>query len=233
MVLVVASMITRSHPCQQDLGDEEDEQDFEGGSSESDWLVIDTALDVILGMAEALGPKFVSHFRVFQRPIMKFASSQESVERSTALGVIAEATKHLSTSVTPFTESLLPLIMRRLTDEDTLTKSNAVYAIGQLIANSEQREKTLPLYQAITERLEAASEITECRMADNIAGCFARMIVQNPTPQFVAEALPNVVRALPLKEDYEENAPVYECIFKLCTYSWCCGCMPSSEIVLT
>jgi importin-4 len=219
MVTVLASIITRSHPCQQDLGDEEEEdQDFEGGSSENDWLVIDTALDVILGMAEALGASFAKHLQVFAKPIIKFASSQEDLERSTAVGVIAECIKFVGPSISPLTGDLLPILMHRLSDPNALTKSNAAYAMGQLIANSEVGEKTLPLYPTITEKLESAMSISESRMRDNIAGCFSRMIMRNPTPQFVEEALPNVIAVLPLKEDFEENEPIYQCIFKLCRF---------------
>ncbi|CAI4215418.1 unnamed protein product [Parascedosporium putredinis] len=195
MVTVLASLLTRSHPCQQDFGDEED-QSIEGGTSEFDWLVIDTAMDVVIGMATAMGPTFIEHWKIFQKPIVKFASSQEDLERSTATGTLAE------------------ILLRRLSDNDPLTKSNAAFAIGQLIISSEDNN-VLGLYEQVVTKLEPALAITDLRMQDNICGCFSRMMMRNPEPAVIAKLLPEVVNILPLKEDYEENAPIYQCIFQL------------------
>ncbi|KAL0942995.1 karyopherin kap123 [Colletotrichum truncatum] len=211
---VLGCLITRSHPCQQDLGDEEEEQEAEG-SSEFDWLVIDTAMDVILGLATALGGDFAEMWKVFEKPILKFASSQEALERSTSVGVIAEAIKYMGNAVTPFTDGLLPVLTHRLTDEDSLAKSNAAYATGQLIFNSTQTDKTIPQYPAILQKLEPLLQIQESRMVDNVSGCISRMIIVNPNPEFVERVLPAIVNVLPLKEDYEENAPIYQAIYKL------------------
>ncbi|KAK2775057.1 karyopherin kap123 [Colletotrichum kahawae] len=212
-VTVLGCLITRSHPCQQDMGDEE-EQEAEG-SSELDWLVIDTAMDVILGLATALGPDFAEMWKVFEKPILKFASSQENLERSTSVGVIAEAIKYMGNAVTPFTDGLLPILNHRLTDSDPLAKSNAAYATGQLIFNSTATDKTIPHYPAILQKLEPLLSIQESRMVDNVSGCICRMIMTNPNPEFVDRVLPAVVGVLPLKEDFEENAPIYQAIYKL------------------
>jgi len=68
---ILASIITRSHPCQQDLGDDDDHEDLEDEeSSEYDWLVIDTALDVAIGLATALGSQFSELWKIFQKPVM-------------------------------------------------------------------------------------------------------------------------------------------------------------------
>ncbi|ROT36421.1 karyopherin Kap123 [Sodiomyces alkalinus F11] len=214
-VTVLGTIITRSHPCQQDLGDEEEEQDAEGGSSEFDWLVIDTALDVILGLATALGPDFAELWKVFEKPVLKFASSQEGLERSTAVGVIAESIKFMANAVTPFTGSLLPVLFHRLSDEDTLARSNAAYAIGQLIFHSADTNATFPRYTDILHKLEPLLQIREARLVDNVSGCICRMIDVNPDPALVEKVLPAVLDVLPLSEDFEENEPIYRCIFKL------------------
>ncbi|KAF6816644.1 karyopherin-like protein [Colletotrichum sojae] len=213
-ITVLGCLITRSHPCQQDLGDEEEEQEAEG-SSEFDWLVIDTAMDVILGLATALGGDFAEMWKVFQQVILKFASSQEALERSTSVGVIAEAVKYMGNAVTPFTPQLLPVLIHRLTDEDSLAKSNAAYATGQLIFNSTNTDATIAQYQTILQKLEPLLHIQESRMVDNVSGCISRMIMVNPNPALVERVLPALVDVLPLKEDFEENAPIYQAIYKL------------------
>lgn len=216
IVSVVASLITRSHPCQQDLGDEEIEQEVDGGSSEYDWLVIDTALDAVTGLAAALGSSFNELWKIFEKPILKLASSTEDLHRSTSVGTIAEVIKYTGDAITPYTESLGQALARRLTDPDPLTKSNAAYAIGLLVYHSSDTNMTIPLYPKLWEKLEPLLTVQEMRMSDNVAGALSRMMLKNPDNSFVSEALPAVVNILPLKEDYEENTPVYQNIYQLC-----------------
>lgn len=213
-VTILTTLITRSHPCQQDLGDE-DEQDVEG-SSEYDWVVIDTALDVVIGMALAMGPAFGELWKVFEKAVMKFASSQENLERSTAVGVIAECAAHMGAAVSPYTGAILKLLLKRLTDPDPETKSNAAYAVGQLIYNSTDANTYLPSYTDILTKLEPMLSIDHARIKDNATGCVCRMIISHPDRVPIADVLPVLVGLLPLKEDFEENAPVYECLYKLC-----------------
>ncbi|EGX94625.1 karyopherin Kap123 [Cordyceps militaris CM01] len=215
MVSVITLIITRSHPCQQDLGDEEGDQDIDAGSSEYDWLVVDTALDVVVGLATALGPSFAELWKIFEKPIFKLASSTEDLHRSTAVGTIAEVLKHAGEAMTPFTASLGQTLGRRLTDPDALAKSNAAYAIGLLIYTSADTSKTFPLYPQIWEKLEPLIAVSEMRLTDNVAGALCRMMMKNPDAGFVSEALPAVVNILPLVEDYEENEPIYKCIYNL------------------
>lgn len=215
IVTVLSALITRSHPCQQDLGDEDEEQEVEG-TSEYDWLVIDTALDVVIGLAVALGPNFAELWKIFEKPILKFASSEaENIERSTGVGVIAECAANMEAAVSPYTQKLLHLLLKRLSDPDQETRSNAAYATGQLIYNSTESNVYLPHYETILQKLEPMLQISDARLKDNAAGCLCRMIISHPDRIPLGHVLPALVDLLPLKEDYEENSPVYECISKL------------------
>lgn len=215
VVSVVGSIITRSHPCQQDLGEEEEERDIDGGSSEYDWLVIDTAMDVVIGLAAALGASFGELWKIFDKPILKLVSSTEELHRSTAVGTIAEVTKFAGEGISPYTESLGQALGRRLTDPDPLTKSNAAYAMGLLILKSNETSKTVPLFPQLWEKLEPLLTTKEVRTTDNVAGCLARMMMKHSDKDFVSQALPAVVDVLPLTEDYEENEPIFQCIYSL------------------
>lgn len=214
-VTVLTTLITRSHPCQQDLGDEE-EQDADAGSSEYDWLIIDTALDVVIGLAAAMGSQFGELWKIFEKPVMKFASSQEDLERSTSVGVIAECAAHMGAAVSPYTPAILKLLLKRLTDPDPETKSNAAYATGQLVYHSTDANTYLPSYTDILTKLEPMLSIDHARLKDNATGCVCRMIISHPDRMPIADVLPVLVGLLPLKEDFEENTPVYECLYKLC-----------------
>jgi len=214
-VTVVSTVITRSHPCQQDLGDEDEDQEVEG-SSEYDWLVIDTGLDVVIGLAVALGPGFAELWKIFEKPILKFASSEaENLERSTGVGVIAECAANMEGAVSPYTQKLLTLLLKRLSDTDLETKSNAAYATGQLIYNSNDSNTYLSQYETILHKLEPMLQIKDARIKDNAAGCLCRMIMAHPDRVPISSVLPALVGLLPLKDDYEENTPVYQCLFKL------------------
>jgi hypothetical protein len=219
MISTISAIISKSHPCQQDMGDEDDHEDLDDEeSSEYDWLVIDTALDVIIGMSKALGPQFNEMWKIFQKPVMKFASSQTSYERSTAVGVIAECTKNMGEGVTQFTETLLKLLLHRLSDEDPETKSNAAYAIGLLIFHSTNSAVYLSSYNTILSKLEPLLQTRRARTLDNACGCVSRMIMAHQDKVPIDEILPIMVELLPLTEDYEENTPIFECIAGLCKF---------------
>ncbi|KAL7621787.1 hypothetical protein AAE478_007286 [Parahypoxylon ruwenzoriense] len=215
IITVLGTIVTRSHPCQQDLGDEEEDQEMMQGSSELDWLAVDTALDVLIGLACALGAQFAEIWKIFEKPILKLLSSNEAVERSTAVGVVAECVAYMGNAVTPYTPTLLRPLLHRLSDEDKETKSNAAYATGQLVYHSEDAKTYLPTYNEILGKLEPLLQIKDARLQDNAAGCLCRMILAHPDQVQIPDVLPALVSLLPLKEDYEENKPVYQCLHKL------------------
>ena len=53
------------------------------------------------------------------------------------------------------------------------------------------------------------------RLLDNAAGCVSRMIKKSPQNVPLEDVLPRLVEILPLKEDYDENEPVYDMIVTL------------------
>ncbi|RYP29563.1 hypothetical protein DL766_005296 [Monosporascus sp. MC13-8B] len=213
-ITVLASIVTRSHPSQQDMGDEDEDQEVEGGS-EWDWLIVDTALDVVIGLAAALGEQFAELWEVFEKPILKFVSSNEPLERSTAVGVVAECVSYMGRAVTPYTSKLLRPLLKRLSDEDKETKSNAAYATGLLVYHSKDSDTYLSSYPDILSKLEPLLQMDNTRLKDNAAGCVCRMISAHPDRVPIADVLPALVNLLPLKEDYEENKPVYQCLREL------------------
>jgi hypothetical protein len=209
------AIITKRHLCQQDLGDEADEDILEE-SSEYDWLVIETAMEVITCLSVALGGQFAELWKMFEKPIMKYASSQESTERSAAVGTIAECVGNMGAGCTPYTTSLLKLLLHRLSDEDPESKSNAVYGMGLLCENTTNDAEILKQLSAIFSKLEPLLDAQDqARLLDNTAGCVSRFITKHHDKLPIAEVLPRLVQLLPLREDYEENKPVFGMIVKL------------------
>ncbi|KAF2091370.1 ARM repeat-containing protein [Saccharata proteae CBS 121410] len=211
----LVSILTKRHPCQQDLGDEIDE-DLMDESSEYDWLVIEVALDAITCLSAALGQSFAELWKIFEKPVMKYASGQESMERSNAVGTIADCIGNMAHEITPYTTTLMKLLIHRLSDEDPETRSNAAYAVGLLCQASTNEQEIIKNYPTIFSKLEPMlHDQQQARMLDNAAGCISRMIMRHPSNVPIEQVLPRLIELLPLREDFEENMPIFRMIVKL------------------
>lgn len=215
MCEILHSILNKNHSCQKDFGDEEDLGLFDE-TSEFDWATIDSALDVLTGVAKALGRDFDKIWKEFEKPLLKFVSSSDSKERSTSVGVIADCIRAMGPAITPFTTTLLKTILHRMSDEDPQTKSNAAFAAGVLQENSTNDQEILKAFPTILSKLEPLLSMEEARCKDNAAGCVSRMIMKHPSKIPIAQVLPALIDILPLSEDFEENEPIYDMIVKLC-----------------
>jgi len=215
----LVAILTKRHPCQQDLGDEADDDVLLEESSEYDWLVIDTALDAVTCLSAALGSSFAELWKLFEKPVMKYASSQEAIERTSSVGAIAECIGNMGDAVTPYTSTLMKLLLHRMSDEDPDSKSNAVYGVGLLCEKSNNEQEVLKNYNTILGKLEPLLHGHQpARLLDNSAGCVSRMILRHPSHVPILEVLPRLVQLLPLREDHEENRPIFKMIVQLCKY---------------
>lgn len=197
------------------MGADDDLDDLQE-SSEYDWLVVDTALAAIIGLSIALGETFGQVWKIFEKVVMKYAGSSEAMERSTAVGTIAECIKNMGPTVTPYTTSLLKLLLHRLSDEDPETKSNAAFATGLLCQASKSDQEILKAYNTILGKLEPLLHTQGARLLDNAAGCVSRMIMKHKDRVPTEDVLPALIGLLPLKMDYEENEPIFKMIIQLC-----------------
>ncbi|KAL8946125.1 MAG: hypothetical protein Q9222_007434, partial [Ikaeria aurantiellina] len=187
-------------------------------SSEYDWLVIDTALDVVVSLAQVLqGANFAEFYKLVEKPVLRFASGSESYERSTAVGVLAECIRGMDReSLTKHSASLFKILMHRLDDEDVDTKSNAVFAVGLLIEKSSDEREVGRNFNSVLAKLEPLLGTEDKRMKDNAAGCVGRMILRGGKEKVpLAAVVPALVSVLPLQEDWEENEPVWGCVVRL------------------
>jgi hypothetical protein len=86
-------------------------------SSEYDWALVESAMDVALGLSMALGSQFGEMWRLLGPNMTKYASSSEAVERSASVGVIADCIKNMEEGCSRYTDvcfqtRLLPLVRR-------------------------------------------------------------------------------------------------------------------------
>lgn len=112
----------------------------------------------------------------------------------------------------------MKLLLHRLSDEDPEAKSNAAYAMGMLCLKSQAVHETTRNYPAILAKLEPLLQEKNHRMLDNACGCIARMVTAHPNSVALHDIIPALASVLPLKEDYEENEPIYKMLVQLCQF---------------
>jgi len=160
-------------------------------------------------------------WRIFEAPILKYATSQERFERSSAVGTMADCVESMGAASTQYTQKLMRVFVKRLSDEDPEVKSNAAFGTGLLCEKSTDGKEILSNYNTILGKLEplldasAGSSDAHARLLDNAAGCVSRMIKKSPQHVPLEDVLPRLVEILPLKEDYDENEPVYDMLVTL------------------
>lgn len=219
-------ILQKQHPCQKDVDDldEEAEPPMDEETAEYDWLIVETALEVVSSLAIALGEQFGELWKIFDKPIMQYASSQERFERSSSVGTVGECIQSMGASCTPYTKRMMAMFLRRLGDEDPEVKSNACFGTGMLCEKSEDGKEVLSNYGAIFAKLEplldastktAGKDDPHARLLDNAAGCVGRMVSKAPQSVPLEDVLPRLVDILPLKEDFDENEPVFTMLVSL------------------
>jgi len=179
VVQTLTALLQKKHPSQQFFNDEEEEDDDEE-ATESVWIATETAFETIVGLAAALGPQFTELFKIFGQPMMAFASDTEANHRAAAIGSMAEAIRGMKSGVTPATSHLMKAFIHRMSDEDALTKSNAAFAVGMLIQQSDDVETTSKAYGEILTKLEPLLQSSEMRQLDNAAGCVSHEGFHSP-----------------------------------------------------
>ena len=121
--------------------------------------------------------------------------------------------------MTPHTEFLLELFYRALGDSEAEVQSNACFAVGLLVEHSAVNltPQYLTLLSALRPFFDVTPDTPRARLnaRDNAAGAVARLIYRNYAAVPLDQVLPVFVAALPLKEDYVENRPVFRALFHL------------------
>ncbi|KAJ3571829.1 hypothetical protein NP233_g3504 [Leucocoprinus birnbaumii] len=205
--------------CQQDPDQEEDEVAPED-QAEYDSVLISSAGDLVAALAAGLGSEFGPAFNTFFPLIAKYYKKSRSLsDRSSSIGCLAEVIGGMKGAVTPSTEPLLELFYKALSDPEPEVLSNAAFATGLLVENSEKdlSPQYLHLLGALRPLFDVTPDSPPARLnaKDNAAGAVARLIMRNTTAIPLDQVLPTFISALPLKNDYLENRPVFRAIFHL------------------
>ncbi|KIJ65152.1 hypothetical protein HYDPIDRAFT_175175 [Hydnomerulius pinastri MD-312] len=205
--------------CQQDPDQDENDEAPED-QAEYDSVLISSAGDLVAALANVLGTDFAQAFGTFFPLISKYYGKNRSLsDKSSAIGCLAEIIAGIKSAITPSTEPLMELFYKALGDSEAEVQSNACFAVGLLVEHSEVdlSPQYLPLLAALRPLFDVAPDATPARLnaKDNAAGAVARLIVRNTAAVPLDQVLPVFVSALPLKNDYLENRPVFRALFHL------------------
>nr|XP_022312451.1 importin-4-like isoform X1 [Crassostrea virginica] len=203
-------VFTHKLACQdQDAEDDDEEAEFDG-------MLIESAGDVLPAMAKLLGgPNFMPFFTSFLTDLEKRLKETSSIaERSFSIGTIAEIIQASGSAVVPFLQKLYPLFLKFVKDADDEVCSNAVFGLGCLCASC--GDHLTRQYSEILKTLhEVMTKTSNERVHDNVCAATCRMIMTSKNSLPLGQVLPSVLQCLPLKEDFEENKTVFECLFQL------------------
>ncbi|XP_033729226.1 importin-4-like [Pecten maximus] len=205
-------VFTHKLACQ----DEDEDEDGDDEEAEFDGMLIESAGDVLPLMAKLLGGQvFMPFFSSFLTDLLKRLKQTSSVsEKSFAVGTLAEIVQACGAAILPFTDTLYPLFMKMVRDEDDEVSSNSVFAVGVLIATS--GEKLISQYPEVLKCLfDILSKGNNPRLLDNICAATCRMIMTYKAGVPMSQVVPVIMQCLPLKEDFEENETVYKCLAEL------------------
>ncbi|KAG8982413.1 hypothetical protein FRB90_006820 [Tulasnella sp. 427] len=205
--------------CQQDPDADEDDEPLEE-QAEFDSVLISATGDLVSALASVLGQDFSQVFGTFLPLIAKYTTGQRSnTDRASAVGTIGEVITGMKGGITTFTQPILEVATASLKDEDPEVRSNAAFAVGVLIENSDADVSAAcgGILQGLSLLFNVQPESSQAEKhgRDNAAGAVSRMIIKNSAAVPLEQVLPVLYTALPLRNDFLENAPVYRAIFHL------------------
>ncbi|WAR12428.1 IPO4-like protein [Mya arenaria] len=196
--------------CGEEAEEEEDEQ------AEFDGMLIESAGDVIPVMAKLVGGEnFLAFFAGFLPDLLKrMRQTSSTAEKSFAVGTLGETIDAVGPSISMYAETLYPVFIKMIRDEDDEVRSNSVYSLGVLMSICAQK-----LHGHIPEVLKLLFGVLgnekNGRVIDNVCAATCRLTLASPAQVPVDVVTPVIIKCLPLKEDQEENLTVYRCLTHL------------------
>ncbi|XP_055942635.1 importin-4-like [Argiope bruennichi] len=208
--LLIKDVFKNKLACQdEDTNEDEDEQE-----AEYDNLLLEYAGELIASLIKVVP---WNQFAPYLAGLMPFLLSKSKKactvsEKSFSIGTLADIVSSMQPgSVRPFLNHLQPVFLSGMKEENEEVRSNAVYGLGVLAQNAGDIVfDQYPLYLQALSNMIASEE--DPRAKDNICGAVARLIQTNINGVPLNNVFPVFLNSLPLKEDLEENATVFECL---------------------
>lgn len=211
---IAMNILEKKSIAQSPDGEEEDPDE---DSSEYENMLISSAMDLVGAMAKVLEADFQQPLQRFLPAITKYyGPGKVMAERAAVTSTIGVLATGMKEHITPFTMPMLTTLSHAVTDEDVQVRTNAVYAAGVLIENSQ--EDLTAHYPALLTALQPAftlpadkTQPTENQaLKDNAVGCLARMVRKSPHALPLEQTFPLIFGSLPLLYDNAEWTPVIQ-----------------------
>lgn len=211
------ALLAKEAPCQQledygeEFGDEDDDHDS----------FMTSVCDLVGSFGRVMGQHFVQYLPKFLPAVCGYAkSSRPPSDRSMAIGCLGEIAQELGSGIAEHWSTVFyPAAIAGLADADDSVKRNSAFCIG--VSCEGLGEAVTSQYAAMLQALSPlfVVDITEGDTAaacvDNACAAVARMIKASPSNVPMAQVLPVMLKAMPLKNDMTENETVYNCLFGL------------------
>lgn len=224
LCIQLMNILKKEHPCQVD---DEEQVDEEEDASETEALLFESALEVLILLAITLGQDFLKILPPFKEIIQSNVTSKSKNKRVSAIGALAEISAGLKES-NPYSQELLQVFSDRLANDKSLeVKGNAAYGIGIVIESSNvdftgNYQQILQMLFHLLNKSDEQSKIDDEESKDvvnrsnaNACGCVARMYLKNLNAIPLEHVLPVLLKHLPLESAPEENVPILNWIIQL------------------
>jgi len=207
-------------PCQIGLeGEEGGAVDTVEEDEDHDNVLMDNVADLVGSYSKVFGASVLTASNTTTyggliEAMLKFAKiSRPNSDRAMALGCFAEVFHHLKANSAPFISTLLPLMVQGIKDPSPSIRRNSAFGVG--VAAMASPELVSPMYGELLQGLIplfSVDPVLEAPVIDNAAAAVSRMIMAAMDQVPMESVLPIFMGALPLKNDMNENEPVYQCI---------------------
>lgn len=199
--------------CQTVLNHEQDDDE----DDDHDNLVMDAVCDLIATLAKVIGESYMPFFAPMVKHLMKFTKkNRPHTDRAMAIGCFAEVINEVGQSaVDTYLDTILPVIKEGVADSMESVRRNSAYCFGMLCLRSPS--KVNPICLQILQCLyplciRSSNEVlsdTGGADIDNALAAVSRMIIScQGVP--LAQVLPVLLNALPIRSDFGEGQTVYQ-----------------------
>lgn len=211
-------------PCQKIEKHETHHTGEEDDDDDHDNVVMDAATDTIAYMAKAAGSAFEGYYQTLHKPLLKFTKSNRAfTDRAMAIGCIAEVLQEFdSAAASKYVDSVLPIIQESLQDRMEEVRRNGTYCLGVMCAAvgaplASHFPRFLQMLQPLCVRPAEQLVAGDVGGADvdNALSAVAKMINVSTDAIPLAQVLPAMIAALPLRADLTEAGSVYGCFIQL------------------
>jgi importin-4 len=209
----ILTLLKEKGKSQTVMKHEQDDDD----DDDHDNLVMDAVCDLIATLAKVIGEGFLPFFEPMVKPLLKFTKkNRPHSDRAMAIGCFGEVINEVGeVAGDKFAETLFPILRDGVADSMESVRRNAAFCLGILCQRSPT--KMTPSCLQVLQWLyplcvrSTADVVTDVGGADsdNALGAVARMMMScQGVP--LAQVLPVMFNALPLRADLGEGQTVYE-----------------------